>query len=176
MPIGLLTLVATQKPFLFELRYALPCVPFLLLLLARAISSWPRGRTAPVVVAVLASLTMLAGLADQQLNGTNPRFYDFEGALSQVDDRAGPRDVMLYEPPFLNNVIDYYRPQPQARRLDANRLPRLRPGQKAYVLASFMDMPQHRAASRKAVRRLRTQATLTDRFSTSQVRVWEFTR
>jgi len=176
VPIGLLTLVATQKPFLFELRYALPCVPFLLLLLARAISTWPRGRVAPVVVAALATLTMIGGLADQQLNGTNPRFYDFQGALSEVNDRADRRDVVLYEPPFLNNVIDYYRPQPHARRLDAERLPRLRRGQKAYVMASFMDKPQHRAAVRKAVGRLRTQARLTDRFSRSQVRIWEFTR
>ena len=176
VPVLILTLVATQKPFLFELRYALPCVPFLLLLIARAISSWPRGRVAPVVVAALASVTMLVGLADQQLNGTNPRFYDFQGALSAIDDRASERDVVLYEPPFLNNVIDYYRPQPRATRLDADRLPRLRPGQKAYVMASFMDKPAHRAAVRKAVRRLDAEATLSDRFSRSQVRVWEFTR
>ena len=143
---------------------------------ARAIATWPRGRVAPVVVAGLATITMLGGLADQQLNGTNPRFYDFEGALGEVTSRSGERDIVLYEPPFLNNVIEYYEPDIDARPLDTERLPRLRRGQHVYVLGSFLDKPQHEDSAKKAARRLNRRAELTDRFEKSQVRVWEFGR
>jgi 4-amino-4-deoxy-L-arabinose transferase-like glycosyltransferase len=176
LPPVLLTIIATQKPFLFELRYALPAVPFLVLLGGRAIASWPRGRRASTIAAALATVTLLVGLADQQLNGTNPRFYDFEGALSEVSDRAGRGDVLLYEPAFLDNVIRYYEPGIEARRLNLDRLPEPRPGQRVYVLGSFFDKPGSRQAIDTAVERLGNRADLSNRTRRSQVRVWEFTR
>jgi hypothetical protein len=176
LPPVLLTIIATQKPFLFELRYALPAVPFLVLLGGRAIASWPRGRRASAIAAALATVTLLIGLADQQLNGTNPRFYDFEGALTEVSDRAGRGDVLLYEPAFLDNVIRYYEPGIEARRLNLDRLPEPRPGQRVYVLGSFFDKPASRQAINTAVERLGNRADLSNRTRRSQVRVWEFTR
>jgi O-antigen/teichoic acid export membrane protein len=176
LPPVLLTLIATQKPFLFELRYALPAVPFLVLLGGRAIASWPRGRRASTIAAVLATATLLIGLADQQLNGTNPRFYDFEGALSEVSDRAGKGDVLLHSPAFLDNVIRYYEPGIEARPLNVDRLPRPRPGQRVYVLGSFFDKPGSKQALDTAVERLGNRAELSNRTRRSQVRVWEFTR
>jgi hypothetical protein len=173
-PALLVTVVATQKPFLFELRYALPAVPFLLLLAGRALASWPRGRRASAAAAVLATVTLLAGLADQQLNGRNPRFYDFEGALAGISDRARKGDVLLYEPPFLNNVVEYYKPELDARPLNTDRLPAPRRGRRVYVLGSFRDKPEHRRTVDTAVRRLARRAELSDRVSRSQVRVWEF--
>jgi Dolichyl-phosphate-mannose-protein mannosyltransferase len=176
LPPVLLTVIATQKPFLFELRYALPAVPFLVLLGGRAIASWPRGRRASTIAAVLATATLLVGLADQQLNGTNPRFYDFEGALSEVSDRAGKGDVLLYQPAFLDNVIRYYEPGIEARPLNLDRLPRPKPGQHVYVVGSFFDKPGSKQALDTAVERLGDRADLTNRTRRSQVRVWEFTR
>jgi len=176
LPPVLLTVIATQKPFLFELRYALPAVPFLVLLGGRAIASWPRGRRASTIAAALATATLLIGLADQQLNGTNPRFYDFEGALSEVSDRAGRRDVLLYEPAFLDNVIRYYEPGIEARPLNLDRLPRPEPGRRVYVVGSFFDKPGSKQAVDTAVERLGNRAELTNRTRRSQVRVWEFTR
>jgi O-antigen/teichoic acid export membrane protein len=176
LPPLLLTIVATQKPFLFELRYALPAVPFLVLLGGRAIASWPHGRRASAIAAALATVTLLIGLADQQLNGTNPRFYDFEGALSEVSDRAGKGDVLLHSPAYLDNVIRYYEPGIEARPLDVERLPRLKPGQRIYVLGSFLDKPASRQAVETAVQRLGDRAELSNRTRLSQVRVWEFTR
>lgn len=173
-PALLVTVVATQKPFLFELRYALPAVPFLLLLAGRALASWPRGRRASAAAAVLATVTLLVGLADQQLNGRNPRFYDFEGALAGISDRARKGDVVLYEPPFLNNVVEYYKPELDARPLNTDSLPAPRRGRRVYVLGSFRDKPAHRRAVDTAVRRLARRAELSDRVSRSQVRVWEF--
>jgi O-antigen/teichoic acid export membrane protein len=176
LPPVLLTIIATQKPFLFELRYALPAVPFLVLLGGRAIASWPRGRRASTIAAALATVTLLIGLADQQLNGTNPRFYDFEGALSEVSDRAGRGDVLLYEPAFLDNVIRYYEPGIEARPLNLDRLPRPKPGQRVYVVGSFFDKPGSKQAVDSAVERLAGRAELSKRTRRSQVRVWEFTR
>jgi O-antigen/teichoic acid export membrane protein len=176
VPPVLLTVLATQKPFLFELRYALPAVPFLVLLAARAIASWPRGRTASIVVTIAATVTLLGGLADQQLNGTNPRLYDFQGALSEVSSRADRGDVLLYAPTFLNNVVKYYEPGLDARPLDTARLPAVRPGRRVYLLGSFLNMPEHHSTVRKALRRLERRASLSDRTSRSQVRVWEFSR
>jgi O-antigen/teichoic acid export membrane protein len=176
LPPVLLTIIATQKPFLFELRYALPAVPFLVLLGGRAIASWPPGRRASTIAAALAMVTLLIGLADQQLNGTNPRFYDFEGALSEVSDRAGRGDVLLYEPAFLDNVIRYYEPGIEARPLNLDRLPRPKPGQRVYVVGSFFDKPGSKQAVDSAVERLAGRAELSNRTRRSQVRVWEFTR
>jgi hypothetical protein len=176
VPPALLTLVATQKALLFELRYALPAVPFLVLLAARAIASWPRGRTASIVVAGAATIILLGGLADQQLNGTNPRSYDFEGALADVSSRADSGDVLVYQPTYLNNVVEYYEPGLDARALDTERLPAIRPGRRVYVLGSFLNEPRHESPVREALRRLERRAKLTDRTSRSQVRVWEFSR
>jgi O-antigen/teichoic acid export membrane protein len=176
VPPAVLTVLATQKPFLFELRYALPAVPFLVLLAARAIASWPRGRTASIVVAVAATATLLGGLADQQLNGTNPRWYDFEGALSEVSSRAERGDVLVYQPTYLNNVVEYYEPGLDARPLDTARLPAVRPGRRVYVLGSFLNERRHESTVRKALQRLERRARLSDRMSRSQVRVWEFSR
>jgi Dolichyl-phosphate-mannose-protein mannosyltransferase len=176
LPPVLLTVIATQKPFLFELRYALPAVPFLVLLGGRALASWPRGRRASTIAAVLATVTLLIGLADQQLNGTNPRFYDFEGALSEVSDRAGKGDVLLYQPAFLDNVIRYYEPGIEARPLNLERLPEPERGQRVYVVGSFFDKPGSKQAIDTAVERLGNRADLTNRTRRSQVRVWEFSR
>jgi hypothetical protein len=176
VPPVLLTLLATQKPFLFEVRYALPAVPFLVLLGGRAIASWPHGRRASLVAACLATVTLLGGLADQQLNGTNPRFYDFEGALAEVSDRARAGDVLLYEPMYLDNVVEYYAPGLDARPLNTERLPEVRRDRRVYLLGSFLDKPQSRQALVTARRRLDRRAEVSDRVRRSQVRVWEFSQ
>ena len=77
------------KPFVFEVRYFIGAVPLALLLIARALTSWAR-RPAVVCGACAAVAAVLAlGLADQQLNGSNPRVYDFKSALSR--DRGAGR-------------------------------------------------------------------------------------
>jgi hypothetical protein len=84
--------------------------------------------------------------------------------------------VLLYEPPFLDNVIRYYEPGVEARRLNLDRLPRPKPGQRVYVLGSFFDKPSSKQAVDTAVERLGDRADLSHRTRRSQVRVWEFTR
>jgi hypothetical protein len=72
-----------------------------------------------VVLGVALIATMAVGLADQQLNGTNPRRYDFEGALARVQREMRPGDTLVYEPGFLQPVIEYYAPKLNSHALDA---------------------------------------------------------
>src|SRR3979409_1246574 len=110
-------LIGFAKPFLFEVRYFAATAPLLLVLLARAATGWARRG-----VGTLAVGTGLVGgrgmaTADQELNGSNPRVYDFEGALGEVNHEARRGDVLVYAPAFLTDVIHYYGPQLQTRPL-----------------------------------------------------------
>jgi hypothetical protein len=105
------------KRDLFELRYFCAAVPAALLLGARGITTVARRPASLFVLAALATSTLAVGLVDQQLNGANPRRYDFDGALDQVQRRATGDDVLLYEPAYLGDVIDYYAPDLDARPL-----------------------------------------------------------
>ncbi|HEX4751681.1 MAG TPA: glycosyltransferase family 39 protein [Solirubrobacterales bacterium] len=171
-PTAMLTALSLDQPFLFEVRYNLTAVPFLLLLGARALTSWPhtaRGRAAVVTLAVAA---LGVGLADQEWNGTNPRTYDFEGALTEVAARSGPEDVLMYMPHDLNNLVAYYPPGLQVRRLGPNmpaaKVPRV------FVMESFFEDPANDDAVRHALVKLKGERQLIKRMKFSQVEVWEF--
>ena len=172
VPTAMLTALSLNQPFLFEVRYNLTAVPFLLLLGARAVTTWPhtnRGRAALATAAVAA---FGVGLADQEWNGTNPRTYDFEGALGEVAARSGPKDVLMYMPHDLNNLVAYYPPGLRTRRLGdhmpAAKVPRV------FVLESFFEDPANDEATRKALVQLRGERELVRRMKFSQVEVWEF--
>lgn len=121
LPTALFVLAGSFKRDLFELRYFAFVVPLVLILVARTITrvfARSRGQWA---AAGVAALLLLGALVDQQLNGANPRRYDFEGALAQVRDGARPGDVVLYEPDYLADVVHYYAPDVEARSIDARR-------------------------------------------------------
>jgi len=172
VPTAMLTALSLDQPFLFEVRYNLTAVPFLLLLGARAVTTWPhtaRGRAALVAVAVAA---FGVGLADQQWNGANPRTYDFEGALHEVAAKSTPEDVLMYMPHDLNNLVAYYPPGLKVRRLGENmpaaKVPRV------FVMESFFEDRENDAATRQALVKLRGERELVRRMKFSQVEVWEF--
>ena len=120
VPLAALFVVGAQKRDLFELRYFSGAVPVALLLAARLVTNLARARRVLVVASIIAMATLAAGLVDQQLNGANPRLYDFEGALAQVETTdTGDGAVLLYEPSYLGDVIDYYAPELDARPLGA---------------------------------------------------------
>jgi uncharacterized membrane protein/O-antigen/teichoic acid export membrane protein len=109
VPLAALFVVGTEKRDLFELRYFSGAVPIALLLLARLVTMLARARHVLVAASVLATMTLAAGLVDQQLNGANPRLYDFEGALAEIERVDSSEDaVLVYEPAYLGDVIDYY--------------------------------------------------------------------
>ena len=110
VPMAALFLVGSMKRDLFELRYFSGAVPAMLLLGARLVTSTTRRRLAAGVAAGALTAAMFVGLVDQQLNGANPRLYDFQGALDRIDERRADGDVLLYEPSYLADVIEYYAP------------------------------------------------------------------
>ena len=175
VPALLLFGLGQLKPFVFEVRYFIGAVPIVLLLVARAATSWSPRRATQASVAAVAVALLAAGLADQQLNGDNPRVYDFRGALRDTAQRARPGDVLVYTPAYLNHVVGYYAEGVEARPL-GEEVPRPARGGRVFVLASFLDKPQYRDAAAEAVRALDRRAELVGERRYPQIRVWEFER
>ena len=63
-----------------------------------------QGRGASSRRGVLTAV-MVVGLVDQQLNGANPRLYDFKGAFAHIEADAKEGDIVLYEPDYLAEVV-----------------------------------------------------------------------
>jgi hypothetical protein len=164
------------KPFVFEVRYFIGAVPLALMLIARAVTSWARR---PVVVAGACAAVagvMALGLADQQLNGSNPRVYDFQSALSRIEARAEPGDVIVFTPAYLDHVVAYYEDEGLKMRPLENGLPEPQRGHKLFLLASFQDKQQYRDAAQDAVRKLSRRHELVRRDRVPQIQTWEFRR
>jgi 4-amino-4-deoxy-L-arabinose transferase-like glycosyltransferase len=163
------------KPFVFEVRYFIGLVPLALLLAGRAATSWSPRTTTHVAVTAAAAVLLAGGLADQQLNGDNPRVYDFRGALQDVAERARPGDVLVYSPQYLGPVVEYYADGVDARPLDRG-LPEPERGRRVILLGSFLDKQHYREATADAVRDLERGHELDAARRYPQIRVWEFTR
>ena len=120
----------------------------------------------------MAAAALSVALVDQQLNGANPRLYDFEGALAEIAERAEPGDVVLYEPEYLVDVVDYYAPGVEARPVgsvvaDADRT--------VFVLATerVIDAEDTSARLGHELAVLDRQRDIVDVFERPNVRVWE---
>jgi O-antigen/teichoic acid export membrane protein len=164
------------KPFVFEVRYFIGAVPLALVLIARAITSWPRR---PIVIAgacAAVAAIMALGLADQQLNGSNPRVYDFKSALSRIEARAKPGDVIVFTPQYVDHVVAYYEKEGLKMQPLDKGLPAPKRGQRVFLLASFQDKPQYRTAAHDAVAKLSRKYDLVHRDKVPQILTWEFTR
>ncbi|HET8950324.1 MAG TPA: hypothetical protein VFN44_07430, partial [Solirubrobacteraceae bacterium] len=162
------------KPFVFEVRYFIGAVPLVLLLVGRAVTSWPIRRVPTAIACTVAIGALAAGLADQQLNGSNPRVYHFKGALTQLEDRAKPGDVVVYAPDYIDTVVTYYGDgRLEARPLE-NGVPEPRKGHRVFVLASFLDKKPFREQAEKAVKQLDRKHRLVDEKRYPQIRIWEF--
>jgi hypothetical protein len=172
-----MTVLGVAKPFLFEARYFVALTPMVLLLLARATTGWTASRAGALLCTGALAVTLVAGTADQQLNRSNPRLYDFKGALSQISDTARPGDVVLYEPDYLGDLVHYLQPGVQARPLDKGiPKPDPRHGRKVYLLASFLDQRQFSDATAKGITAIQHHGDRRqiDHFKKPQVKVWVF--
>jgi hypothetical protein len=165
------------KPFVFEVRYFVGSVPLLLLLIGRALTSWTVRPGATAAVCAAAALALGVGEADQQLNGSNPRVYDFKGAVHAVEQRARPGDVLVFTPRYLDHVVAYYRDGTELKmRPLAQGMPQVGRGQRVFLLASFLDKPGYRASTEDAVHRLEQRYRLVHQDKRPQIRTWEFDR
>jgi O-antigen/teichoic acid export membrane protein len=136
------------KRDLFELRYFAGAVPLALVLAARmttrvAATTLMRGAVGVVLVATLG-----IGLIDQQLNGTNPRRYDFDGALTTVNETWEPGDVLLYEPLYLSELVDYYGPEIDSRPISQLTNPAVAAAPAVFVLVTERVINERETAAR----------------------------
>ena len=170
-PMAALFAVGSMKRDLFELRYFSGAVPAMLLLGARLVTATAVRRAAVAVAGAAAAAVMLIGLVDQQLNGANPRLYDFEGALERVSERAEKGDVVLYEPAYLGDVVQYYAPELRARPVGTD----VALDGAVWVLATerVIDAEDTSARLGTELAGLERDRTIVDRFERPNVRVWE---
>jgi hypothetical protein len=172
VPMAALFAIGSVKRDLFELRYFSGAVPAALLLLARLVTATTRRRAALLTVSGLVVVTMAAGLLDQQQNGANPRLYDFQGALAKVQDDAGTGDVLLYEPAYLADVIQYYAPDLKAVPLGT---PVPAGATTVWVLATdrVVNSTDTSAKVGGVLSDLEQKRELVDSFERPNVKVWE---
>jgi hypothetical protein len=169
----LLIVVSAFDHSLFEVRNFLLVVPLVLLLIARLITGWIRKPRSRLLVAGGVALTLLVGLADQQLNKANPRLFDFRGAIEDIKADAGPNSLVLYEPGDMRYVLEYYAPHLRSQPLSVP-VSAAREGSPLFVLASFQKNRRFFNETNKVVGQLTYFRTLVRRFKTPQTLVWEF--
>jgi uncharacterized membrane protein len=171
VPVGALFLVGTRRPDLFELRYVAAVVPVLALLLARATTALTMRPAAARVVAGCVVAVLLVALADQQLNGANPRLYDFRGAVDDIEANAGPHDTVLYSPVYLESVVHYYGPNLRLRPIDDWRAALATRG-RIFVIGSFLDKRSVSARTGAVLARLEAKRGVVDTLRVPRIRVW----
>jgi uncharacterized membrane protein len=172
VPALILFAVGFEQRSLFELRYFVGAVPVGLLLMARLASSTDNRGPRRLIVGLVV-ITLAVGLADQQLNGANPRLYDFRGALALVSAEVRPGDVVVYEPQFIGPVVDYYAAGLHAKPLDDGlRLPSRK--HHIFVVGSFLDEPTSAAQVGDALHQLSKRRRKAGEFRRPNVRVWVF--
>jgi len=116
---------------------------------------------------------MLLGLADQQSNDGNPRLFDFRGAIKEIKADAGPKSLVLYEPPDMRYVLEYYAPELRRRPLRLG-VPKRSAGSPVFVLASFQDNRLFFNRTNKVVGQLDFFRKRVRRFKKPQTIVVEF--
>jgi hypothetical protein len=136
VPALLLLAVGMFKRNLFDVRYMSGAVVAVLLLCARLVTGASRTIRVQAAACVVLVAVLAVSLGDEQVNGSNPRLYDFAGALNAVDARYRPGDLLLYTPDDLGLVISYYAPRVQAEGLGSHAP--VRPhGTELFVLGSI---------------------------------------
>lgn len=172
VPPTILFIIGQRRSDLFDLRYFSATVPALNLLLARLAASWVRGKFTRVAVPVLVIAALSGGLADEQVNSTNPRVYDFRSAVKFVRAQAGPHDVLLFGPSYLNSELDYYRPGITAKPITG--VPQTSKVPHVFVLGSFLNLKGPAGQVGTAVSSLKQNRHLDRVVKFPNVTVWEF--
>ncbi|HEY6760048.1 MAG TPA: glycosyltransferase family 39 protein [Baekduia sp.] len=172
-----MTVLGEAKPFLFEARYFIAMTPMILLLVARATTGWTASKAGAIAATGAMAFSLALGTTDQQLNQSNPRLYDFKGALSQIHRQAHPGDVVLYEPDYLGDLVHYLQPGVKAMPLDKG-IPKVDPShrQQVFLLSSFLDQKQYALGTAKGIGDIQAhgQRRQIDHFKKPQVKVWVF--
>jgi hypothetical protein len=118
-------------------------------------------------------LVLLVSLADQQLNGANPRLYDFRGAVQEVVADARPGDRVLYNPVYLEAVVHYYGPELHLAPVGDWRAVARGRG-RVFVIGSFFDKREISGRTGAVLANLERTRHLVATFRRPQIRVWVF--
>lgn len=173
LPMAMLFLLGQEKSDLFDMRYFIGAVPLCMLLAARGLTA---SRLRPVLALLLAA-SLLYGLYDQQLNSSNPRRYDFRGAVHVIQRSLRRGDVVLYSPSYLSEVIRYYGPHLRMRSLGAGTAakgaPLTRGAPAVFVVASYFEQRSIAEATRRELSVLERRRRLVRTLKLSNVHVWE---
>lgn len=164
------------KRDLFELRYFAGAVPLAILLCARAVTRVSVTAAGRALLGGALVLTLVVGLVDQQLNGANPRRYDFAGAVETVEARWQPGDMVLYEPSYLSEIVTYYGADLDIAPIAFLTGSRVEEAPTVYLLATRRVMDEEETAARigGALAQLELGGrTVVDRVDHANVTVWE---
>jgi uncharacterized membrane protein len=158
-PIALF-LMGQQNRFVFEVRYFLLSVPLLLLLLASYIDD-VRTRAGRAVASGLLLVPLAVGLVNQQTSEVNPRAYDFDDIIDEVRAAAGPDDLLVYEPWYLEETIAYYGEDLEAVPLrELDELPDRDDVETVFVVGSFLEQDRHASVHGAAISELESTRDL----------------
>ena len=174
LPALLLLGIGLFKRNLFDVRYMSGVVVALLLLAARGITGGSRSLRIQAAACVAVASIFAVSLGDEQVNGSNPRLYDFAGALKAVEHRAHPGDIILYDPSDIALVVSYYAPNLEALPI---RAPAATPqqGRQVFVLASPNLMhPGEPGALGRELNRMRKVERQIAVINKANVTVWVF--
>jgi hypothetical protein len=174
-PVLVLLLIGLVKRDLFEIRYFIATVPVMILLLARATAGGPRRRMPAIVGTAALGLTLVIGLADQQLNPNNPRDFDFRGALEKIRSEAKPGDTVLYAPDYLRDVVGYYSPGVRTESLSDAMAHGMPTHGHVFLMGSFLTDPGTAAQVGSGRYQLsRHPHKLIRTINREQIHIWEY--
>jgi hypothetical protein len=171
--VAALLVIGLAKRELFEVRYFAAAVPMMILVLARAVSAADVRRAPAILATSLLAASLAVGLADQQLSRSNPRDFDFRGALDQVSERARPGDTIVFAPGYMRDVVTYYAPDLNQEPLpgDAESSPTGR----VFLVASFLEDESIASRVAEARRTLKAQGhRVVATGKHENVRTWEY--
>ncbi len=172
-PVALFVLGQYNR-FVFEVRYFLISVPLVLLLMSHHVDEL-RTRLGRVAAGTLLVLPMLLGLVHQQLSENNPRAYDFDDVVGEIVEQAGPDDVLVFEPWYLDETIAYYGDGIEAVPLqELERMPDSDEAPTVFVVGSFLEQERHASVHRSAVETLAAERTLVWQTETPNVEARAF--
>lgn len=183
LPVVALFALGFEKRIFFELRYFTATVPMLLLLVSRLAASWGRGPLTKVLLPLVLLASLGGGLADQQINQSNPRTYDFRGAVEWIRANGDSDDLLLYAPVALNHELTYYTPgmttldaatvHPDAEK--TNMPPAPPGGRSVFVFGSFLNEEDTAAQVGTILAQLKSSgAEQVAVHKVPNVTVWEF--
>ncbi|WP_432826334.1 glycosyltransferase family 39 protein [Dactylosporangium sp. CA-092794] len=173
VPFALAYLLGSKQRTFFEIRYFISVLPPLLILTARAATGWLRNATARATVVAAVALSMVAGLGDQQLNPSNPRLYDYNGAFRLVNQEARTGDLILFAPAYLEVLVRYYHPAVTAVPVSGGVPLPEQHGGRTFLMASYLDNPDNASLVGQALAQLAAEGRTVQRLEhLENVTIW----